>query len=323
MPAQCSEDWNGRGLNQAANGQWQATRIWQVIDAANEADALAAAPFPGSDLIPALNASHPQNARLIVTNRNPVTDGGPTTWKVTVSYSIVAITGGGGDGDPLNTTPIVSWGMGEITLAVDRDVDNKAIINSAGDAFDPPLQRTFKTLRLRIVKWFPIFDLALSDTFTNTVNSNNFQTGNLAITVGQCLCTGILPAEDYPITSTAIPIGFDFEIIRGLYNNQFPVKPYSTYVKDQGRRGWYTPAGGSTPTLGDFHYADGERVDQDVPLDGTGKPIDTTIRVTKSLIAPANNPTPTTNTLAPFSTAAAKWFEFKLIREANFSGLPL
>jgi hypothetical protein len=301
--------------------------VWFVADAANEDVAFAAAPVTGSAPIAALNSSHPRNIKLIATSRSCSPEGGPLSWKVTVSYAIPTLTGGGGgsgDPDPLQRPIRISWGESEMTAPIDRDINNKPIVNSAGDPFDPPESRTIKVKRLTIRRFEPFFDLAKAETYEDTINSNEFVAGSgpAAVTFYPytVLCASIIATGEYEPTSQFVEMAYSFDIIRGLYNNKIRLRPYSVYKTDQGTRGWYSDSG---IKLGELFYADGTKVTQDVPLNN-GVPIDTTIKVTEQLKAPVAPPNAYfSGKYEQFSTATMKVMRFDLKRAVDFTGLNL
>lgn len=92
-------------------------------------------------------------------------------WDVEVLYSTVFDVR---DEDPLRRLPDVFWGSIKSTEVVWRDRNGKGIVNSAGDYFDPPLERPVSRRRLMIVRNEAHHDPQLGVDFEDAVNQKTF-----------------------------------------------------------------------------------------------------------------------------------------------------
>jgi hypothetical protein len=323
MAITSSENYTGRTLTRAASGDWKASRNWTITGANTETQCLSATPIDNAPLAQLQN-THPQNVALKVDNHT-FSQTGPFTWNVVANYLIPSSEIlSGADKELLNRKTTILWRKGSYSVAVDRDINGNPLSDAAGSAFDPPEQRTFKIRLLKITRWEPYFDIEKSAKFEDTLNANLFKVGPIEIQPGECLCTGIEPAAEYPVDAIAIPISYDFEI-RRLYIGAKTVAPYRIYKKNQGRRGWYNDGALKS---GEFVSSGGDQVSVDVPLDAQGKPLDTTIKVSTG---PGTTATPVAapsggaqaKIVAEMSNANITVLGFDFLRSEDFTGLGL
>lgn len=97
-------------------------------------------------------------------------------WEVTVDYSDKFDLGSGGPGqqDPTNFTAEISWSSRPRSIALIADPANDIGVNSAGDPWDPPLERDVPNPVYRVEKYEnsdPQFDI---ERFVGKVNSKEF-----------------------------------------------------------------------------------------------------------------------------------------------------
>jgi len=87
--------------------------------------------------------------------------------------------------DPMDRDAEVSWEFWEIEEPAEKDKDGVAILNSAGQPFDPPVMRTVQ---------FPVFVVTRNEIslnaitlqlYSNVVNSSQFAIGSLVAAPGQ------------------------------------------------------------------------------------------------------------------------------------------
>ena len=67
-------------------------------------------------------------------------DGAPRHWTITAEYSSAPTKDEEQEENPLNRPPRVRWRTNHYRQAIYRDIDGKAILNKAGDYFDPPVE---------------------------------------------------------------------------------------------------------------------------------------------------------------------------------------
>lgn len=101
----------------------------------------------------------------------------PYTWTVVASYSsrvnrpdINLIE------NPLLRPSDISWGTTREMVPMEFDADGTPVRNTAGDLFDPPLEKPRTTAILRIGKNLPTYDARLYVDYENTVNEKPFFT---------------------------------------------------------------------------------------------------------------------------------------------------
>lgn len=123
----------------------------------------------------------------------------PTKWTVIVTYKAVPPPGGGDEDDDSETPPThfaimqdVNWGSENTQEEAIKDKDGNAVVNSAGDKFDPPLAFTIPILVLNISRNEPrtggqAFAASKITTYVNFVNDSAFW----GFAQDKVLCTGI------------------------------------------------------------------------------------------------------------------------------------
>lgn len=102
-------------------------------------------------------------------------------WQVVCSFSTAAYNGAGGlvpVVEPLDMQPNLEWDFHDdkepAYFAYDRNDNPIPIVNSAGDFYDPPLERDFSRLILKVTKNFADYDPLVAYRYANTVNSDNW-----------------------------------------------------------------------------------------------------------------------------------------------------
>lgn len=94
------------------------------------------------------------------------------TFDVSVSYGPA-----GGDSQVFPANPVdhpikISWGFARYEKVVEEDTDGKAIVNSAGDYFDPPITTDDTRPVLKIVRNEATYDPILADNWKDRVNED-------------------------------------------------------------------------------------------------------------------------------------------------------
>lgn len=231
---------------------------WQVTGASTGSEALDA---PG---VPHQNDSHPWDV-LLLAQQPTVTREGFNLYLVSVDYVRLGGSGSNPDpNDPLNAPLVYRWEMGNTTESVDQDAEGNAILNSAGERFDPPPTKNIGTLFLTVRRNEPSYDPAIALTFQNKRNSDPF----FGAQPGQALCLSIAPNAEYAEDAEYIPVDYHFE---------FRADKFRHRIMDQGLNGWFNDNG--TLKLAPFYMNITDRAGAAVLLDGTGKPIESSIKV--------------------------------------------
>lgn len=91
------------------------------------------------------------------------------SWTATVEYGWFEI-----DENPLDADEEVEWDLNAYERTVDQDTAGDAILNTAGDPFDPPVMRDDSRPVLTIVKNEADFDPSLTYEYRDTVNLYTF-----------------------------------------------------------------------------------------------------------------------------------------------------
>lgn len=330
-------NWSGESASESHNGTTlvrNRSQRWTVIDADEADDALNATGLPiyNQELVP--------GSTFRVRARTPSRIA-PRTWEVTVEYAIPPageFTGGGDPNDPLSRPMRIRWGVRPYSKAMQVDATNRPIRNSAGVFFDPLPETEVYIETLSILRNESTYDRAKARQFRNHVNNNQFVVGNTTILPYECKCVYIGPSSEFEATATYIEIEYQFEIAGDLRADSTPNEsgfPFDFHVVDQGTRGWFND--GTNNRLGFFctYEVDSGNnyvtrvIDEPVLLDGTGKPIDTAIRVTNKpdgtgkVYTPIANPSTSERMSedyeSPFSTSSVKQWLFANLPEADFS----
>jgi hypothetical protein len=86
---------------------------------------------------------HPENSLMTVRSVDLAQTDGPMVWEATIEYSSVPYDQTDEDDEdtlPTQQAARIKWTTTQFTKPLTRDVDGNAIINSAGDYFDPPIE---------------------------------------------------------------------------------------------------------------------------------------------------------------------------------------
>jgi hypothetical protein len=346
MPAVAYKQWRDEGGSERPEGNRIVRDItipYLVVDAATQDEAYNAVGLPR------INQEFAPGSPLRVRSRTPSRAEGPRSWKFAITYGISQNgTFPSEQLDLLQRPAVVSWGE-QIVQRV-REVDGKGrlIRNSAGQFPSQLPTQNIYVETLTITKYFPFYDRAMARKFRNTVNSNEFTLGSTQILPGECYCRSVIPVAPYEaIESAIVQVGFFFELdIESRSPTQEPDvsgDPFDYHIADRGSRAWYLGSD-NKPKLG-FICAIDTTVSQpfvlsmveDVPLDGKGKPIDTTLRVYTSptiglgeIKEAIDSPNSNDDKVhlddpykSPFDTPKLRMFRYFNCRRVDYSTLPI
>lgn len=184
----------------------------------------------------------------------------PRLWTVSVDYGPPSGDESQNNPDPFKRAPVVSWGHSEFTRVVTRDVDGKAFLNSAGDAFAVPPEVPDSRPQLNITRNERVYSPAIALEYQNTVNEKPF----MGAPAGTCRLTGITASNAHENNVAFWVVNYAFEFARD---------GWLVEVLDQGMR-----------ALNDENKLvriraldeqgepqDGVYVPHEVPLNGSGK----------------------------------------------------
>jgi len=137
-----------------------------------------------SGLLPVKYQQHPQNPLMTVRDVTLDQDEAPTVWTATVSYSSAPYDKDDEEDEdfdsPLDKPARIRWTTTQFTKPVFRDLNEEAIVNSAGDYFDPPIEvdaSRFSLVVEKNVASVPTWVL----TYPNTINDASFDVQGLTI----------------------------------------------------------------------------------------------------------------------------------------------
>lgn len=93
-------------------------------------------------------------------------------WEVTCSYGPWDPTQW--PESPLDQPPRVQWSSVQWTEPLLEDNQGNAVVNSAGDRYDPPLERDRSRMVLTVSRNEPSFDPSTAELYTDAVNTDSF-----------------------------------------------------------------------------------------------------------------------------------------------------
>jgi len=119
--------------------------------------------------IPARYEQHPEDPDAYAYKASVRSQGNERRYyHVTITYSTLK------KQDPAEERPEVSWEDEEFERVAEKDRDDAAILNAAGDRYEEPVSFTDSRPVLRVVRNEPVFDQALAYQYNRAVNSDTF-----------------------------------------------------------------------------------------------------------------------------------------------------
>ena len=304
-----TESWSATSSGKTATG-WNAKRVFQVSGVTSAQDAEAEI-----RVIAPVNSTHPSNGLLLCAGYQ-TTGEGPQCWKTTVTYAWTPSGAFDDPASPLNDPVRFKWKFGSVTLQVDRDYQNNAIVNSAGDPFDSPVTQHFGTLFLTVRRNEPFFNVQTALSYQNYTNSAPFNPFGAGIVApGQSRCVSV--ECDDELTTRQL-----FATV--LYTFEFRADGFTARIVDQGMRALFVPNGGSGTTAGAVYDNAGNRLTHPVLLDGKGKPLDSNVYVGIPGGAGVDGTTPTGATVEAIAgPPTCTFLHYTTYKQADFNQLGL
>ena len=190
----------------------------------------------------------------------------PNAWRVVATYQTLDPDAVELFEDPIQTPIKINWSSATFEKIVDRTIadgsyaNGRAIVNSAGDPFDPPVTRDDSRPVLTVVRNELAFDNDYAESFRDHVNASTWN-GYAARTVKIASITADLSWS--PVVLALYPTS------RGYYWTTTYVFHIDTATWDKKilDAGYHTKTGG---TKGRIILDDGSSPAQPVPLDGSG-----------------------------------------------------
>lgn len=286
----------------------RAMRVFWIDEVTDEEQATRASGMPSE------NQSFPLDARLIAGTPEVTILTPGTLFEARVEYTAINV-GIGGVPNPLDEPLEVEWIDGNSVEAVDRDADGNPLLNTAHDTLQGV--RDVGETDLRVSRWESLFDVQLALAFKNHVNEDSFiistKKGPYVVNPGQALFRS-MTTPPYKVDVDHVYVSYLFGLRADGWDYRF---------KDQGKNGWWNNNG--TLTSGPLVMAGGERVVEDVPLDGNGKPLDTTLKVFGNGAAqtPVAKERPRGFIAIEGQNGQARWIRYKRFPRIAFGGLNL
>lgn len=160
---------------------WKMSRVWQVTldsivwGSISSVEAVRV-DTDGADI----GDAHPVIASAFLRRLNPSLEGeNRFVWRVTGEYEQGVLPSW--PGNPLEAPTQVTWGSSAFTAPAVEDIDGNAIVNSAGQPFDPPLTIERRALAATISYNSETFDADQADEFEDSVNIAATQVANLNV----------------------------------------------------------------------------------------------------------------------------------------------
>jgi hypothetical protein len=275
MSATVSEKWSGKTKTRATQNGDTAQRIFTVVGAVSDDDAMNNTPVAVGSLY--------GSGSYLTCSSITCRDISIGIFEVTCSFSIGNFTL---SQNPLTLPWKYDWKNVTIEPQIDRDKDGNPITNSARQPFSTPPTKTINYKSLRIIRNEAFYNYSTYKTYENCVNSDtitllqpNGQTSTFA--PGEMKCTGIEPAQAYTQKDQYVTIVVSLEVYDTTVIST--TDPFQLHVLDQGSSGFWSNGGTITKaniwTAPSLNSTKGEQVASDVQLNGYGLPVDTTLTV--------------------------------------------
>ncbi|GAF73804.1 unnamed protein product, partial [marine sediment metagenome] len=223
-------------------------------------DALAARPKLIKDHadIPQLWDAYPNETWTYVSDVSVKPASGPTHFKAIVTYVSTP--------DPLNEDPEITWSFAVSNEPVDRDIDGKPLVNSAGESFDPPITKDANDIVLHIVRNEAGFNSIVADNYKGAVNGDMF----FGFGPGRVKCININGVKTRAAALTFWQVTYEFQFRRWQGIPNTPNVGWIRRILDEGFRE-KTGVEDGKAVYAVITDASDNKLSQPVLLDGNGK----------------------------------------------------
>ena len=106
--------------------------------------------------------------------------GAPRQWTIDAEYSSAPTKDGDNEENPLLRPAKITWRTNQYRQAIDKDITGKAILNSAGDYFDPPVEVDRSRWTASVSKNVATVPSYLLD-YADAINNNSFSISGLSV----------------------------------------------------------------------------------------------------------------------------------------------
>lgn len=294
------KDWSGFG-SESSSERATAPLMFTVTFDGTEDPGLRPFLAESAAGIPARNSRHPNKPYLRVERITTTPGQGPLIYEVRVYYTTRPANTSQTDPylNPLDQPAEIEWGFVTHNEPIDRALDGTAIVNSAGQSFDPPITREFHDLVLRYTRNEASYAPLFAADYIDSINSDYF----FGFPPEFVKCNAFTGRRMVLADLTYWSVNYELQFCTAEYlENGEPKKlNWQRRVFDQGM---YTKDGVDTagytkwkPIIG----SDLNPVSEPVPLDGNGG------RLSAVLV----------------NKGEGKWLTFDLHKKRNFSSLGL
>lgn len=158
--------------------------------------------------------------------------------------------------NPLDRPPEVSWSFAQFQRVAEKDMAGNAILNSAGQPFDPPIQVDDSRPVCDIERNEDTFDPNIVFAYKDAINSDALDIGGLTVLPGQAKMSNIGARRQFENSQYYWKVNYQIQV---------KADGWALSILDQG---WYKTGnnGKPTPCLDD----QGNEVTSPVLLDGNG-----------------------------------------------------
>lgn len=254
-----SKIWDNREGSDNDQGVRNYTQVWRVQTNNKWDDAAVVLSSTGAG-IPYRGLLHPTDAAAYCRSVRARNEGAsPYWWTVTASYSTEREI----NDSPLDDQAEITWGGEQFQEVVVFDKNSKAVLNSAGDPFDPPVMRdrTRRTVDIRfnaavVPTWILDYEDAVN---SSAILIDNFPVAAKAAKCGPVSVGPVKERNDIQYREVSVTIHLNKDL-------------WTVQVLDQGFREKDT----TDPLLRNNIRNDGDSAEPIVPvlLDGNGEALD-------------------------------------------------
>lgn len=124
---------------------------------------------------------HPDNAQFLCKRlRGKQEQKSPLHWRIDAEYDTAPIDREDSPESPLSRPAKITWSTIKYQKAVERDREGNAILNSAGDYFDPPVMKDLSRWTVSVSKNVAAVPTDIID-YPDALNSGTFSIGGISI----------------------------------------------------------------------------------------------------------------------------------------------
>ena len=126
--------------------------------------------------VPSLGDAHPEDSIALCTDIDAKVVGSePNVWTVSCKYTNDLPEDSIDDDDPTSQRPDQSWGSDDFSRFVSEDRDGNAILNTAGDRYEEPIEVVDSFPVLTVTRNRNSFNVATAYAYNNSVNSDTYR----------------------------------------------------------------------------------------------------------------------------------------------------